>query len=52
MDIDVNYQQENKRRPNFQGKSLHENVYSSLTKKKDSSYSDYIKTQKKYSKLS
>lgn len=52
MDIDVNYQQENKRRPNFQGKSLHENVYSSLTKKKDSSYSDYIKTQKKYNKRS
>jgi len=45
MDIDVDYQQENKRKQYFNGKTIHENVYSNITKKKDNNYMDYMKAR-------
>jgi len=49
MDIDVNYQ-DTMRKFNYPNKSIHENVYAGIMRKKDNVYADYIKTQKKYNK--
>jgi len=47
MDIDDNYQgTENRIKANYSNKTLHENVYSNLIRKKDGAYMDYIKTPK------
>ena len=50
MDIDINYQ-DTMNKFNYSNKSLHENVYAGIMRKKDNVYADYIKTQKKYSKF-